>query len=73
MGASGGANSSIQQMLLMNISGLDASTSLINERVQIELENMLDEFEEKKIQHERTRRDELKKQEQASAKEKKRV
>jgi hypothetical protein len=33
MGASGGANSSIQQMLLMNISGLDASTSLINERV----------------------------------------
>ncbi len=60
-------------MLLMNISGLDASTSLVNERVQIELENMLDEFEEKKIQHERTRRDELKKFEQGHAKEKKRI
>ena len=60
-------------MLLMNISGLDASTSVINERVQIELENMLDEYEEKKIQHERARRDELKKLEQIAAAEKKKL
>jgi len=36
-------------MLLMNISGLDASTSVINERVQVELEQLLDDYEEKKI------------------------
>ena len=32
----------------MNMSGLDASTSVINERVQTELEQLMDEFEEKK-------------------------
>lgn len=47
-------------MLLMNISGLDGSTSIINERVQIELEQILDDYEELKIQHERTKREEFK-------------
>lgn len=61
MSGSGGANSSIQQMLLMNMSGFDASTSVINERVQIELELIMDDFEEQKIMHERNKRDELKK------------
>ena len=44
----------------MNISGLDGSTSIINERVQIELEQILDDYEELKIQHERTKREEFK-------------
>jgi len=48
-------------MLLMNMSGLDASTSVINERVQIELEQVMDEYDEKKIVHERQKREELKK------------
>ena len=34
-------------MLLMNMSGIDASTSVINERVQMELEQLMDEYEEK--------------------------
>lgn len=57
----------------MNISGMDASTSVINERVQIELEAMMEEYEEKKIMHERGRRDELKRMEQERAQEKKRL
>ena len=35
--------------LMMNMSGLDMSTSVINEKVQMELEQIMDEFEEKKI------------------------
>ena len=54
----------MQQMLLMNMSGLDASTSVVNERVQLELEQLMDEYEEKKILHERQKREELKKLEQ---------
>lgn len=50
------------------MSGLDASMSVVNERVQLELEQILDDYEEKKIQHERTRRDELKKLEQEKQK-----
>jgi hypothetical protein len=72
-GSGGPGNNSIQQMLLMNISGMDASTSIINERVQIELENLLDEFEEKKIMHERGKRDELKRLESERYEEKKRI
>ena len=34
--------------------------SIINERVQIEVEALLDEYEEKKIAHERVRREEIK-------------
>ena len=34
--------------------------SIINERVQIEVESLLDEYEEKKIAHERVRREEIK-------------
>lgn len=48
-------------MLLMNMSGLDASTSVINERVQIELEQVMEEYDEQKIVHERQKREELKK------------
>lgn len=59
--SAGNPNSSLQQMILMNMSGLDASTSVVNERVQFELEQLLDDHEERKIQHERSRRDELKK------------
>ncbi len=45
----------------MNLSGMEGgSTSIINERVQIELEAIMDDYEEKKIMHERTRRDDLK-------------
>ena len=53
-------------MMLMNISNVEAaasgigSTSIINERVQIELEALLDEYEEQKIQHERQKRESLK-------------
>ncbi len=66
MSTSGGMNnnnSSIQQMLLMNMSAAEAvgSTSIINERVQIEVEALLDEYEDRKIAHERTKREELKK------------
>lgn len=58
------ANTSLQQMILMNMSGLDISTSVVNERVQIELEKYMDELEEQKILHERQRTQELKKIEQ---------
>ncbi len=34
--------------------------SIINERVQIEVEALLDDYEEKKIAHERQRREEIK-------------
>ena len=34
--------------------------SIINERVQIEVEALLDDYEEKKIGHERQRREEIK-------------
>jgi F0F1-type ATP synthase membrane subunit b/b' len=34
--------------------------SIINERVQIEIEALLDDYEEKKIAHERLRREEIK-------------
>ncbi len=53
-------------MMLMNISNVEAavsgigSTSIINERVQIELEALLDEYEEQKIHHERQKRESLK-------------
>jgi hypothetical protein len=60
MGGQANVNTSLQQMVLMNMSGLDNSTSMINERVQIELENLMDDMEEQKIQHERLKRDELK-------------
>jgi hypothetical protein len=33
----------------MNMSGLDLSTSVINEKVQIELEKLMDDYEEAKI------------------------
>jgi hypothetical protein len=49
--------------LMMNMSGMDMNTSTINERVQIELEQLMDEYEDQKIVHERKRRDELKKME----------
>lgn len=48
-------------MMLMNMSGLDISSSHINERVQMELEQLMDDFEDEKILHERQKRDELKK------------
>lgn len=41
------------------VSGI-GSTSIINERVQMELEALLDEYEEQKIQHERQKRESLK-------------
>ncbi|CDW91648.1 ww domain containing protein [Stylonychia lemnae] len=66
-------NTSIHQMaLMMNMSGLDMSTSIINEKVQIELEQIMDDYEEKKIQHERKKREELKKldSDKASSKQK---
>jgi len=46
-------------MMLMNMSGLDTSTQM-NERVQIELEKIMDELEDKKIDYERQKRDQLK-------------
>lgn len=59
---SSAVNTSLQQMMLMNMSGLD--NSHINERVQLELEQLMDDFEDQKILHERNRRDQLKKLEQ---------
>jgi hypothetical protein len=47
-------------MALMNMSGLDISTSVVNEKVQAELEQILDDYDEMKIQHERKRTLELK-------------
>ena len=44
----------------MNISGIDNSTSMVNERVQIELEQLMDEQEEEKINYERKKREEFK-------------
>jgi len=55
------ANSSIQQMLLLQAAETSLGGSIINERVQIEVEALLDDYEEKKIAHERTRREEIKK------------
>lgn len=71
MAASGG--STIQQMVLMNMSGNGLETSVINERVQIELEHLLDECEERKIQHERTRREEIRRLEQERVEEKRKI
>ena len=33
----------------MNMSGLDVSTSAVNEKVQYELEKLMEDYEEKKI------------------------
>lgn len=59
----------------MNMSAAEAvgSTSIINERVQIEVEALLDEYEDRKIAHERTKREELKKMDQERNAEKKRL
>ena len=60
-GGMAGANSSIQQMLLMQAAAeTSMGGSIINERVQIEVEALLDDYEEKKIAHERLRREEIK-------------
>ena len=72
-GSGNAANTSLQQMLLMNMSGLDASTSVVNDRVQFELEQLLVDHEEKKIQHERFKREELKKLDKQKALEKKKL
>jgi len=52
-GGVAGANASIQQMLLMQAADTSMGGSIINERVQIEIEAILDDYEEKKIAHER--------------------
>ena len=48
-------------MLLLQAAETSLGGSIINERVQIEVEALLDDYEEKKIAHERTRREEIKK------------
>ena len=47
--------------------------SIINERVQIEVEALLDEYEEKKIAHERIRREEIKRMQEEVKAEKARL
>lgn len=58
--------------MMMNMSGIDSS-AVINERVQLELEKIMDEGEEQKIQHERKRREELKKLETENQESKKKI
>ena len=48
-------------MLLLQAAETSLGGSIINERVQIEVDALLDDYEEKKIAHERTRREEIKK------------
>ena len=48
-------------MLLLQAAETSLGGSIINERVQIEVEALLDDYEEKKIAHERTKREEIKK------------
>lgn len=43
---------------------LEVSASAVDQLVQIELDNLAEEFEEQKIQHERIKREELKNMEQ---------
>ena len=64
-GAAGGSatdkgNASLQQMILMNMSGLDNSTSMVNGIVTVELEQIMDQQEDQKIAYERKKREELK-------------
>ena len=47
-------------MMLMNMSGLDISSSQINEKVHTELEKIAEEYENKKTEYEREKRLELK-------------
>ena len=44
----------------MNMSGLDNSTSMVNEIVTVELEQIMDQQEDQKIAYERKKREELK-------------
>ena len=69
-GGVAGANASIQQMLLMQAADTSMGGSIINERVQIEIEAILDEYEEKKIAHERQRREEIKRMQDETRNEK---
>jgi hypothetical protein len=52
---------------------IPGSTSIVNERVQMELEVLLDEFEEKKIEYGTQRREEIKRMEAEKAAEKKKI
>jgi hypothetical protein len=72
-GAGNNPNSSIQQMLLLQAAETTLGGSVINERVQIEVEALLEEYEEKKIAHERTRREEIKKLQEETKTEKARL
>jgi hypothetical protein len=49
------------------------STSIVNERVQMELEVLLEEFEEKKIEYGTQRREEIKRMEAEKAAEKRKI
>jgi hypothetical protein len=44
----------------MMIDPLEVSASAVDQLVQFEIENIADEFEEQKIQHERLKREDLK-------------
>ena len=44
----------------MMIDPLEVSASAVDQLVQFEIENIADEFEEEKIQHERIKREDLK-------------
>ena len=48
----------------MMIDPLEVSASAVDQLVQFEIENIADEFEEEKIQHERIKREDLKNLEQ---------
>ena len=48
----------------MLIDPLEVSASAVDQLVQFEIENIADEFEEQKIQHERLKREDLKNLEQ---------
>lgn len=48
----------------MMIDPLEVSASAVDQLVQFEMENLQDDFEEQKIQHERLKREELKNLEQ---------